>query len=369
MNPTVSPLAWVRGYDKRAPGPIPKTQTALYRMSSLVNKGFISPADGRGLLLDAGLVDFAWQVTWAEDYDTADVELEDRIGNVQGYVIFVHGWTGNHTIFEDLPGMVVRANRRLVALAVDHNGFGQSRFVKDVPPIETCNPPAAMKVLEKWIKAIKIRRQPGESATKVINFVGHSMGGATLFYLNPMLWRIGEETRYALAPALLLNDATHKAFYTTLGLGIGLVGRFPALSVVERAIKPGMLETLCAGASAQVKAAHHLQYDETPRGITAATFSAMGLLDNAEIARKWDLFRVMLGHRDPLVGLVPMIDLLCGMEFPVGQIRVVPGTHYMFSVGRDSAFQHSQSRDLVVQDVLALHEKAYQLQKTGQLVG
>jgi hypothetical protein len=48
---------------------------------------------------------------------------------------------------------------------------------------------------------------------------------------------------------------------------------------------------------------------------------------------------------------------------------VVPGSHYMFSVGRDTAFQHAQNRDLVVEDILTLHNRAVEMQKTGQRIG
>jgi hypothetical protein len=92
----------------------------------------------------------------------------------------------------------------------------------------------------------------------------------------------------------------------------------------------------------------------------------MGLLHNWEIAHKWDLFRVMLGHKDSLVGLVPMMDLLSSLEVPAGQVRVVAGSHYMFSVGRETAFQHAQNRELVVQDILDLHDRALHVQKTGR---
>jgi pimeloyl-ACP methyl ester carboxylesterase len=336
-------------------------------MSDLIRKGLMP--GGANLLSGAGLVDLVWRVTWAEDYFTADDELENRIANVQGYVIFVHGWTGNHTIWEDTPGMVVAENRRLVSISIDHNGFGGSVFARDTPDLEDCNPPAAMKVIEKWIDFLKIRRLPGDPNPKVINFVGHSMGGAALFYLDPMRWRYGEETRYSLAPALLLDDELHRAFFTTLGIGISIVNRIRAFELIERAIKPNMIETLCSGASEFVKQAHSLQYDQTPRGITASTFTAMGLLANREIPRKFDTFRVMLGHRDALVGLTSMLDLLCSMEFPVGNVRVVPGTHYMFSVGRDSALQHAQNRELVIEDILMLHERAYDMQKTGPRSG
>jgi pimeloyl-ACP methyl ester carboxylesterase len=369
MNAGKTPLSWVLGYNRREAGPLENTWVAHYRLSDLVNQGYIDTNTGRGLLMESGLVDLVWQVMWAESFDTPDEMLEQRIDEVEGYAVFVHGWTGNHSIWENLPGMVIKGNRQLVALSVDHNGFGGSVFVDESPSLEMCCPPAAMAVMEKLVNALKLRRQTGQTRPKVINFIGHSMGGAALFYLNPINWRIGEETRYAVAPALLLNDNLHKAFYTTLGVGIGLVDRLRIFEPIERLIKPNMIDVLCNGSSDFVKEAHSIQYDETPRGITSATFQAMGLLHNREIAHKWDLFRVILGHRDALVGLSPMMDLLSLMEVPAGNVRVVAGTHYMFSVGRDSAFQHAQNRDLALQDILNLHTEAYTLQKTGQWVG
>jgi hypothetical protein len=82
--------------------------------------------------------------------------------------------------------------------------------------------------------------------------------------------------------------------------------------------------------------------------------------------------QVMLGHRDPLVGLVSMMDLLGKLEFPAKHIHVVPGTHYMFSVGHEdhmNAYHHAQAREMVVDDVIGLHNKALEKQKTGPRVG
>ncbi len=360
-----SPLTWAKGFSKREPGSLPNTQTATYRMSDLLAKNAIDNTLGRSMLIDSGLTDMVWRVTWAEDYDVADEDLPGRFYDADGYVIFIHGWTGNHTVWEEMPEMIVRENRRLVALSLDHNGFGYSRFTNENPSLDSCCPPSAMSTVERWVNTLKIRRQPGDSNRKTINFVGHSMGGAALFYLNPMQWDIGEETRYALSPALLLNDTVHRAFFNAMGIGISIVDKLRIFESVENLIKPNMVNAVCEGSSNFVKQAHTAQYDETPRATTSATFRAMGLLHNWEIAHKWDLFRVMLGHKDTLVGLVPMMDLLSGLEFPAGHIRVVAGSHYMFSVGTDTAFQHAQNRELAVQDILDLHEKALHLQKTG----
>jgi hypothetical protein len=77
-------------------------------------------------------------------------------------------------------------------------------------------------------------------------------------------------------------------------------------------------------------------------------------------------------HRDPLVGLVSMMDLLGKLEFPAANIHVVPGTHYMFSVGRETpmnAYQHAQNREIIVDDILLLHQKALEMQKRGPIYG
>jgi pimeloyl-ACP methyl ester carboxylesterase len=365
-------MSWVAGYMRRSIGSVPNTYTAEYRLTDLMRKGYIDRRDGQSFLVQAGLTDFHWEVTWPEDFEMPDEMLVDRIANVQGYVVFVHGWTGNLQIWEDLPGMVVSRNRQLVSIAIDHNGFGLSVFEDLTPSMDVCNPPAAMRTLQAFVDLICIRRQPGQTRTKVINFVGHSMGGATLFYMNPMQWNYGEVTRFALAPALLLEDEAHRAFYQTLGLGIGILQRLPVLEIVERFIKPSVLGVLASGATNRVKEIHSRQYGETARGITGATFMAMGRLNDYEIPHDFGLMSVMLGHRDPLVGLIPMMDLLGKLEFPASNIHVVPGTHYMFSIGNETptnAYHHAQARDMVVDDILKLNNKALDQQKTGRRVG
>jgi hypothetical protein len=369
-------FSWARGHYRRGNGYTPDTQTAQYRLSNLIDRGLIGARQGQAILDQAGLRDFVFQLTWAEDFDTPDDLLERHLEDADGFVVFVHGWTGNYKIWEKLPDMVVTRNRKLVTVAVDHNGFGNSRFVDNLPDIDNCNPPAAMRTLQKVINLLNFRRQPGNPKPRVINFVGHSMGGATLFYLNPMIWSYGEVTRYALAPALLLADELHRAFYTTLGTGINLLQRVPMLEFVERAIQPRMIDILCNGASDFVKREHTRQYRDTPRGITGATFRAMGLLQDSEIAHDYQTFRVILGHKDNLVGLIPMIDLLGRLEFPVANIRVVPGSHYMFSVRKNDeetdnsrVYQHVQSREVICQDILDLHDRAYDMQRRGRIYG
>ena len=358
-------IGWVRGYQQRCPGPTPNTQSAHYSLNDLVERGFLKREVVSGMLLDTGLRDFGWDVTWGEDYETTDDELEDRIGQVDGYVVFIHGWTGSAAIWETLPGMVVNRNRRLVSLTVDHNGFGTTPFVAPVPDFEHCSPIAAMRAIERWLDLLAIRRQPGEPKPKAINLVGHSMGGAALFFLQESNWRHGEVSRLAIAPALLLHDEMHRTFYTTLGLGIGLVGRLRALEVIDHVVSPSVLEVLADGATQQVKDEHARIYDVTPKSVTSRTFVAMGVIRQHPEAHSCDLMNVILSHRDRLVGLIPAMDLLQELNFDVDQVRVVMGTHYLFSVGNDMQRWHMQNRALVLNDILALHEAALQRQKHG----
>ncbi|PJF41079.1 MAG: hypothetical protein CUN54_02950 [Phototrophicales bacterium] len=368
MTEFFSHLNWIQGYSERSAGEVPNTYSALYRLSALMTTGHINPGEGRGVLLDNGLADISWKLTWREDHETPDEHLIERLGDVDGYVIFMHGWTGNHRVWEELPALLALENPRLVSISVDHNGFGNTRFVDETPNLDNCNPPAAMRSLERWLSLLHLRSRQGDRP-KVINFVGHSMGGAALFYLNPLNWRLGEETRYAIAPALLLQDELHSVFFTALGTSINILQYIGFFKFIERVIKPELIDILCAGASDYVKKLHSTEYEVTPRGITGATLVAMGLLHDHEIPRRWDTFRVILGHKDRMVGLSPMMDLLSDMEFPTANIRVVPGSHYLFSIGKDVVFQHAQNRELVVQDILALHERALDIQKHGVLIG
>src|SRR5258708_30259926 len=279
---SLSPHDWITGYRERRADPAGHTQSASYSLSSLMDKGLLQPDEVRGMLLNSGLRDFAWHMTWADDGTDSimsDEQLVERIVNAEGYVIFVHGWTGTHAIWEDLPARVVSQNKQLVALTVDHNGFGETPFVDLTPDVNQCNPIAAMRAVEHWLDLLRLRRQVGEGHSKVVNFVGHSMGAAALFFLNETKWNIGEQTRLAIAPALLLHDETHRAFYTTLGLGIGLVGRLRLLEVIDDLVSPSILEILADGATQAVKDEHPRVYEITPKSVTARTFAAMGMID------------------------------------------------------------------------------------------
>jgi len=203
-------------------------------------------------------------------------------------------------------------------------------------------------------------RQPDSQHKRPFIFVGHSMGAASLFFLDSKQWHSGEVGRIALAPALLMNDRQRQRLYKTLGTGIRISGLSDTLDLlVERVIAPRLIATLAGpGSSLHVRAQHKRVFDNTPEGVIAQTFAAMGHLeaqfDNAE----WPDFMAFLGDKDVLVGLQPTFDLLLDIHLRREQIRVMRGDHYFFSVG-NSAENHAENRDLVIENILSMQTSMF----------
>jgi pimeloyl-ACP methyl ester carboxylesterase len=365
MISTPEGLRWLSGYRDRGEGLTPRTQMARYSLRDLANRNLLPISEVNRLLVKADLQDFGWRMYWGDEDATPDELLPTMIDSAEGYAVFMHGWTGSHAIWEDMPCALINQNRRLVSLAVDVNGFGSTPFADRTPEYEECSPLAVMRVVEGWLSLLNVRRAVGDPRLKAVHLIGHSMSGAALFFADDSKWRLGELTRTALAPALLLRDDLGRAFYTALGLGIGLVGRIGALEPIERLVSPRVLETLTEGASPAVRAEHDRIYRGTLRSVTARTFAAMGTIRDSPMPRRWDLVEVFLGHRDPLVSLVPMLDLLYELQFNSDQVRVMLGTHYLFSVGEPWARVHRQNRQMVLDEVLQLHSRAIQRQRGG----
>jgi pimeloyl-ACP methyl ester carboxylesterase len=279
------------------------------------------------------------------------------MGRVQGVVVFMHGWDGTHAIWEQVPALVCAANPNLIALAADVNGFGGSPFVHKLPDLNTCDPAANMAAVQRWIDLLGLRSGPRATRRlRTITLVGHSMSGAALFYLDESRWRPNEVSRLAIAPALLINDALRKSFYIALGVGIWAGSTADVLAWLKRKLAFSIVGMLIGSASRAVKTEHVRVFNATPKGVLAQTFFAMGAVPHRIEPRQWSSFSVVLGHRDRLVGVKPMLNLLAELGFSSDQIRVLLGDHYLFSVSNQSRRLHARNRELVVEQILALHD-------------
>ncbi|MBN1309775.1 MAG: alpha/beta hydrolase [Anaerolineae bacterium] len=346
---------WPSGYAAWLPKRVASIRSVGYTLVDLVRRGLLDAAAVELFSEQTLLADFAWRVLWVDEEKTPDAEsLADKFRYAEGFLIFIHGWVGSGDIWEDLPALVLKRNPKLIALIPDVNGFGGTPFKTPLPPIDKCDPPANMRAVELWLDMLGIRQADCPYKRPFI-FVGHSMGAASVFFLDTENWEARESGRIALAPALLMNDRQRQRLYKTLGTGIRISGWSDTIDhFVERIIAPRLIAALAgAGSSLHVRAQHKRIFDMTPEGVIAQTFAAMGQLEAQFDNQEWPDFITFLGDKDVLVGLQPTLDLLLSINFRREQIRIVQGDHYFFSVG-GAAEKHRGNRDLVVEDILAM---------------
>jgi pimeloyl-ACP methyl ester carboxylesterase len=338
--------------------------TESFYFSSLANqKKLADPGALSKLQERTGLVDLYWRVLYYQ-FPGEKKTFEEILAEVDGYVFFIHGWTGSHRIWENLPSRLTAKHKRIVCFNLDVNGFGLSPFVNETPPAEQCNPPGLMAAIEHWLAAISLWPATKRNHKPFYLFVGHSMGGAALFYKDETGWRNEAYGFYAMAPALICNDTQRQFFYKTLGTSI----RLPTFAAVKNALAPHVLGALADGASAEVKSEHLRVFHRTPFGTVAQTFYALGAMESKPERQDWQRFRVTLGHKDRLVGLNQMLDLIEEFRFHPNQLRVTLGDHYFFSYGHGSPKTHQDNLDVVVDDLLAFCHRLTK-EATGGFVG
>ncbi len=327
--------------------------TEDFQFSHLARKNLLAdPAALEKLQQRTGLADLYWQTLYYKS-PIREETLAEALLEADGYVFFLHGWNGSHLIWENLPFQLTAKHKRIVCFNLDVNGFGRSPFINDPPAAEQCSPVGLMAAVEHWLSAIGLWPATRREQKPFYLFVGHSMGGAALFYKDEIGWRDEAYGFYALAPALLCNDTQRQNFYKTLGTGI----RLPSFTAVKNALAPHVIDLLGTGASPAVKNEHLRVFAQTPFGTTAQTFYVMGARVIKPRRTDWHRFRAALGHRDRLVGLDPMRKLLKEFNFQSNQIRIMPGDHYFFSYGNGSPATHKDNRQTVLNDLLDYCQK------------
>ena len=347
--------AWAGGVHVPPQETIPDVQSAKLALSSLADQGLLTTRRLADFQDETGLADFAWRVSWNR---TALAEVNEDFRSLlrrtQGFVIFLHGLSGSGEVWEHLPALACAANPRLIALVPDLNGFGDSPFLAEVPAIEQCDPYAVMRVVTYWVEMLGLRSSArARRRRKVITFVGHSMGGAALFYLQEQGWHENEFARCAVAPALLVDDELRQGFHRAFG--VDLWANKPADGLKSQ-LAPQVLENLLGAASETTRSEHRRIFASTPRGTLVQTLYAMGMTQRELRTKNWHNFRVILGHDDRVITVSPMLRLLEDLGLASNQVQVVRGGHFLFSVGDENRWAHWRNRELVLGEILFLHE-------------
>ncbi|HMR63215.1 MAG TPA: alpha/beta hydrolase [Anaerolineae bacterium] len=296
-----------------------------------------------------GLADFYWETTFYQ-HPYHRRSLAEAMADAEGYVIFMHGWDGSHRIWEEMPVKLAVKNKKLICFNLDVNGFGQSPFIAEMPALEQCSPAGLMRTVDYWLTAIKLWPTPAYGQRPFFLFVGHSMSGAALFYKNVTNWQNEKYGFYALAPALFCNDTQKRAFFKAFGL---MGTKLPqSINAIKNAMAPHVIELLGSGASQAVKDEHLRVYNHTSFGTISQVLYAMGAAVTKPNRSDWSRFRVALGHRDRVVNVNNMLDLLEELNFNANQIRVMLGDHYFFSYDPGSPVSHQRNQKILLGQLL-----------------
>lgn len=354
--------AWAGGMRTSPETTIPDVESADYALSSLADQGLLTTRHLADFQDATGLADLAWRVSWNRmALDEAGGDLRSLLRRTHGFVIFMHGWSGSGSVWEHLPALICAANPRLIALTPDLNGFGDSPFLAEVPPVERCDPYAVMKVVTYWVEMLGLRSSDrARQRRKVITFVGHSMGGAALFYLQEQGWHENEFARCAVAPTLLVDHDLRQGFYRALGVNTWTK---KPMEELKAWLTPRVLENLL-GAVGETACAEHLRvFESTPKGTLAQTFYAMVTPLRELDLKRWPNFRVVLAHDDRILNVSYMLRLLDDLGLAANQIQVVKGDHYLFSASNERRRISWRNREIVLGEILYLHEICRERQK------
>jgi pimeloyl-ACP methyl ester carboxylesterase len=348
--------AWIEGKGLVQEETIPDIQSADFALSSLADQALLTTrqlADFQDL---TGLADFGWRAFWSKSaLAEAGNDYRSLLRRTQGFVIFMHGWAGTGEVWEYLPALVCAAHPRLVALVPDINGFGRSYFLADTPTRDQCGPAAIMQSIIHWVNLLGLRSSPrARQRRRVITFVGHSMGGAALFYFDASQqdWHKNEVSRFAVAPALLIENGLRQEFYRTLGVAPNLDRAVdePRTQRMSRVV-----ERLTRGASDLTRAEHMRVLEVSSKGTLIQTLYGMGEAASIE-SQIWSNFRVVLAHDDRLLNVSKMLHLLDELGLASNQVQVVWGNHYLFSVSNESHRIGLRNREIILGEILHLHE-------------
>lgn len=353
---------WTGGQRTSRQEHVPGVVSATFNLSTLVEKQLLDPLLMKKFQASTGLADFAWRTIYHTSVRAkTPLTLRARITRARGFIVFMHGWDGCGETWETLPALVCQEDPHLVCFTPDVNGFGGSPFLAPVPAVEQCDPHGSMQAVEHWASLIQLKSSRARVRRIPFVFVGHSMSGASLFFKSDASgW---ERERYgllALAPALLRADILRRGFYKALGVGIIAGSDQAVFDWVKDKLSPRFIEPLIGGASAVNKKLQLEIFARTSKGTLAQTFYALGMAEETPQRSHWDNFKVILAHNDRMVGLGPMLSLLEELGMSSTKVRVVFGDHYFFSVGRGSLKAHTESRAIVVEEILALLEAVSQ---------
>ncbi len=339
----------------------PQVITEAFHFAKLANQGLLaSPTALVEFQKATGLADFYWEITYRQEAQ-AKKSLSQILAEVDGLVIFLHGWCGSHYIWEDLPARLVTQYPRLVCLNPDISGFAQSPYAEDFPKIKHTRIDKMMAAVEYWLGALDLFpanalgfQNPNGFRKPFYLFVGHSMGAGMLLYKNQINWQNERYGCYLMSPSMYHRDRLRKFVYRLVAMAMLI----PYTKFI-RILSSHLVVWLAMNESSQVVKREHTQnFKDSPLNAVSSTMNGIG---NSPPSPRtdWSQFKLVMGHRDILVDPRKMLNFAEQLGFKPNQLRVTMGDHYFFSYDKNSPMAHKHNREAVLADLVAFcHELA-----------
>lgn len=317
-----------------------------FHLSSLARLNLLNnPVAFNRFQQDTGLADFYWEASYYQPPGCRRT-LREAFEQADGFAIFLHGWNGNHRIWEDLPMRLIQQYQQVVCLNLDIHGFGQSPFIHSYPKPEHADLPAAMASVEKWLETVSLWPATYRQRKPFYLFVGHSMGGGVLFYKDQLSWQNDLYGCYMMSPSMLYHETIRRLLFQIVGAAILI----PHVTPIKKLVAQLVIWVAMNEASRRVKWEHGHYQD--PFETLSGTLTGIGK-SSKPTRTDWSQFKLVLGNRDVLVNPKQMINFVEEFGFKPEQIRVMMGDHYFLSYDKSSPITHKYNRQTILDDLVA----------------
>jgi serine/threonine-protein kinase len=211
-----APFGWTAAAE-RARMLAPELMRADYRLSTLAAQVRLDLAD---FTERTGYTDLGFSV-FGNAGRLGRVTDASAFARATEIVVLMHGMFCDRGSWELVAPSVCRDNAQAIVIAVDHSGFGDSRFATSVPEAEHASPRGLVKMLASWLDLLGLRELPTV-------MVGHSMAAASLLTVRDD--ELGERiSRVAITPVFPAVDARYRRLLKMTGRVLPTLGALTPL--------------------------------------------------------------------------------------------------------------------------------------------
>ncbi|HXU74852.1 MAG TPA: alpha/beta fold hydrolase [Polyangia bacterium] len=216
-----TPFGWTAGA-ARAEMLAPDLSRADFQLSALAEARLLPSAALERFAARSGYADVGFTV-YGNSGRLGRLTDPSAFARATEVVVLVHGMFCNRDSWAPVAPSVARDNAQALVLAVDHSGFGASRFAAATPAAEHASPRGVCTMLLAWLELLGLRDLPTV-------LVGHSFGGAALLTVRDD--ELGERvSRLAITPVF---PAVDKRYRTLLKATANLLPTLGAISLLRK---------------------------------------------------------------------------------------------------------------------------------------